>query len=329
MAKVPLGKNGPLVSPIGFGAMGLSEFYGPADEEENLKVLNHAIDIGCTFWDTADVYGMGANEKLIAKILKTRRDEVFLCTKFGIVRGTKGEFLGVDGSPEYIKKCCQASLDRLETPYIDLYYQHRVDPKTPIETTVKAMAELVKEGKVKYLGLSEASAATIRRAHAVHPITAVQVEYSPWSLDIEQNDILKTCEELGIAVVPYSPLGRGFLTGQIRSPSDFGPDDYRQYQPRFQRDAFYKNLALVDALKKLAEKKGITAAQLTLAWVKAQGVCMISIPGTKKISRLEENFAAKDVVITEEDNQAVREILKTIPVIGQRYNEAGMRSTNL
>ncbi|KAJ3194526.1 hypothetical protein HK101_002541 [Irineochytrium annulatum] len=328
--KTQLGRNGPMVSAVGFGAMGMSGFYGDSEEEENLKTLNHAIDIGCTFWDTADVYGSGgANEKLIAKVLKTRRSEVFLCTKFGIVRDpVTGALAGISGKAEYVKKACQASLDRLGVDQIDLYYQHRVDHSTPIEETVGAMAELVKEGKVKYLGLSEASAATIRRAHAVHPITAYQVEYSPWTLDIEQNDILSTCKELGIAVIPYSPLGRGFLTGALRSLDDLADDDWRKTNPRFTGENFSKNLEIVDALKALAEQKGCTVAQLTLAWVMRQAPHCIPIPGTTKSHRLDENWGATRVTITDEDEKAVRDVIARIPVAGTRYPESSLATCN-
>ncbi|KAJ3324045.1 hypothetical protein HDU76_013503 [Blyttiomyces sp. JEL0837] len=330
-SKVQLGRNGPFVAPIGLGAMGMSEFYpGAGNEEENLKTLNHAIDIGCNFIDTADMYGMGKNEQLLAKVLKTRRSEVFICTKFGVVRGPNGEFTGVNGSPEYVKQACNASLRRLGIECIDLYYQHRVDPKTPIEDTVRAMAELVKEGKVKYLGLSEASAATIRRAHAIHPISAYQVEYSPWTLDIEQNGIFETCKELGIAIIPYSPLGRGFLTGSFKTPEDFPADDYRRYQPRFQGEAFYKNLELVEALKKVASSKGCTISQLTLAWVISQAPDMIiPIPGTTKAARVDENWGARDVEITEEDEKLIRKILGEIEIVGARGPASSMATIDV
>ncbi|KAJ3118728.1 hypothetical protein HDU96_009317 [Phlyctochytrium bullatum] len=324
-----LGKNGPVVAALGLGAMGMSEFYGVTNEEESLRTLNRSIDLGCTFIDTADMYGIGENEKLLAKVLKTRRKEVFLCTKFGILRDETGKFSGICGTPEYVKKACNASLERLGIDCIDLYYQHRVDPNTPIEDTVRAMAELVKEGKIRYIGLSEASAQTIRRAHAVHPVAAVQLEYSPWSIDIEQNGILETCKELGIAVVAYSPLGRGFLTGQFKSPDDFEEGDYRKFNPRFLGDNFKKNLAIVDALDAIAKKKGVTVTQLTLAWVSAQYEMMIPIPGTKKVSRLEENWASTNITITPEDNAAIREIINSIPVAGTRYPEAGMKLVNL
>ncbi|KAJ3050657.1 hypothetical protein HK097_008338 [Rhizophlyctis rosea] len=322
-----LGRNGPTVPALGLGCMGMSEFYGPGDEEENLAVLNKAIDLGCTFWDTADMYGSGANEELLAKVLKTRRNEVFLCTKFGNVRGPGGSFLGVSGTPEYVRQCCDASLKRLGVSQIDLYYQHRVDTKTPIEETVKAMAELVKEGKVKYLGLSECSANTLRKAHAVHPIAAVQVEYSPWTLDIETNDLLKTCRELGVAIVAYSPLGRGFLTGQFKSSADFAPGDYRNHNPRFQGENFTNNLKLVEKIEELAAKKGVKASQLTLAWVLSQGDDFIAIPGTKRIKYLEENLKSVDVKITPEEDKQIREIIKSIEIIGARY--ADMSAVNL
>ncbi|KAJ3215313.1 hypothetical protein HDU67_000590 [Dinochytrium kinnereticum] len=328
--KVSLGRNGPLVSPLGLGAMGMSEFYGVADEAESLRTLNRAIDLGCTFIDTSNIYGIGgANEILLSKVLKHRRNEVFLCTKFGIMRDAEGKFVGINGSPEHVKSSCDASLERLGIDCIDLYYQHRVDPNTPIEETVKAMAELVKEGKVKYLGLSEASAETIRKAHAVHPISAVQLEYSPWSVDIESNGILETCRDLGIAVVAYSPLGRGFLTGQIKSPDDLAADDYRKYNPRFMGENFNKNLSIVNALAELAKTKGVTSAQLTLAWVAAQYPMMIPIPGTTKVSRLEENWAATKITITAEENAAIRKIIASIPIAGDRYPESGMRMVNL
>ncbi|KAI9313671.1 aldo/keto reductase [Zopfochytrium polystomum] len=329
--KKPLGRDGPLVAPVGLGAMGMSEFYGPSDDEENLRVLHHAIDVGMTFIDTADMYGSGANERLIAKVLKTRRSEVFLCTKFGNVRGPNGEFLGVRGDPDYVRECCKKSLERLEVDCIDLYYQHRVDPKTPIEDTVRAMAELVKEGKVKYLGLSEASAATIRRAYAVHPIAALQIEYSPWTTDIEQNAVLKTCEELGIAIVAYSPLGRGFLTGQIKSVDDLAPDDFRRFIPRFQGDNFAKNLKIVDELNRLAAAKGVAASQLTLAWVARQSskVSIIPIPGTRKIERVNENWAAKDIVLTDDEDSAIRAIIDSFTVEGTRYAKEHMHTVNI
>lgn len=241
-----LGKNGPELPALGpkLGCMGMSEFYGPSDENDNLAVLNKAIELGCIFWDTADMYGCGKNEELLSKVLKTQREKVFLCTKFGNVRGPNGEFLGINGKPEYVKESCANSLKRLGVDYIDLYYQHRVDKTVPIEDTVRAMAELVKEGKVKYLGLSECSAATLRRAYAVHPIACVQMEYSPWALEIETNGFLETARELGVAIVAYSPLGRGFLSGQYKTLADFAPTDFRKWLPRFQEDNFAKEFGI-------------------------------------------------------------------------------------
>ncbi|KAJ3069332.1 hypothetical protein HDU98_007619 [Podochytrium sp. JEL0797] len=319
--------SNPLVSALGFGAMGLSEFYGATDESESLATLKHALDIGCTFWDTSDMYGSGHNEELIGKFIKMHqcRDKVFVCTKFGIVRHPT---MGLDSSPAYVRSACEASLKRLGIECIDLYYQHRVDPKTPIEDTMRALVTLVNEGKIKHIGLSEASAATIRRAHAIHPIAAYQVEYSPWTTEIEHNDILATCNELGIAVIAYSPLGRGFLTGRFRSPEDFEEGDYRKGNPRFQGDAFAKNLEIVKALEKLAEDKKCSVAQLTLAWVMAQGPCVIPIPGTKSIKRLDENCGSLNVTITPEDNKAVRDIIAQIPVTGTRYDARGMTLVN-
>ncbi|ORY52927.1 aldo/keto reductase [Rhizoclosmatium globosum] len=330
--QVRLGRNGPHVSALGFGAMGMSEFYGSTDDAASLGTLKHAVAIGCTFWDTADMYGIGHNERLIGRFFaenSAARDNVFLATKFGIRRDPVTKLpLGLDSSPAYVRAACEASLERLGVKSIDLYYQHRVDPNTPIEDTVKAMAELVKEGKVKYLGLSEASAETIRRAHKIHPITAYQVEYSPWTTDIEDNGILETCNELGIAVIAYSPLGRGFLTGRYKSPDDFEEGDYRRNNPRFQGEAFTKNLELVDALTQLATKKGCTVSQFTLAWVMAQGPNVIPIPGTKSSTRLDENFGALDVKITPEDDKAIRDVIKQIGVSGTRYDARGMTLVN-
>ncbi|KAJ3348725.1 hypothetical protein HDU83_001067 [Entophlyctis luteolus] len=346
MKQTTLGRNGPTVSAIGLGVMGMSEFYGETNDAESIATLKHAIDIGCTFWDTSDMYGIGHNEELIGKVLKEVgrfdrslsalsgndlvRDKVFICTKFGIVRDkeTKG-FVGYDSSPEYVKKACYASLERLGIDTIDLYYQHRVDKNTPIEDTVRAMADLVKEGKVRYLGLSEASADTIRRAHKIHPIAAYQVEYSPWSTDIETNGILDTCNELGIAVIAYSPLGRGFLTGRFKSVDDFEAGDYRKYNPRFQGENFQKNLDIVEALARLAKAKNVSVSQLTLAWVISQGPIIIPIPGTKKSERLDENCASLAVTITEEDKKAIRDIIATIPVSGDRYDARGMSAVNV
>ncbi|KAL2916783.1 hypothetical protein HK105_203562 [Polyrhizophydium stewartii] len=327
-----LGRNGPLVSALGFGAMGMSEFYGAIDEkseEESVALLHKIIDTGCTFWDTADMYGTGRNEQLLSRVLKTRRNEVFLCTKFGIVRdGTSGG-RSVCGTPEYVRKACEASLARLGVDTIDLYYQHRVDPLVPIEDTVAAMAELVKEGKVRYLGLSEASAETIRRAHAVHPIAAYQVEYGPWCLDIENDGRLATCRELGIAIIAYSPLGRGFLTGAIKSPADFGEGDFRKYLPRFQPGAFEKNLELVHEFERIAAAKGVTVSQLCLAWVMAQGDDIIPIPGTKREKYFFDNWGSLNVKLTDAELREIRELIAKLPVEGTRYPENGMKLVNL
>jgi aryl-alcohol dehydrogenase-like predicted oxidoreductase len=306
--------------------MGMSEFYGPTDDAENIKVLKRSIELGSIFWDTADMYGSGKNEELLAKVLQTDRDKVFLCTKFGNVRGPNGEFLGVNGKPEYVREACEKSLKRLGVSHIDLYYQHRVDKQVPIEDTVRAMAELVKEGKVKYLGLSECSAATLRRAYAVHPIAAIQMEYSPWSLEIEQNGILEAARELGVAIVAYSPLGRGFLTGQYKSPADLDPTDFRRHMPRFTPEVFPKNLELVDKFTELAKKKNVTPSQLVLAWVLSQGEDFIVIPGTKKIKYLEENVGAGKVTVTKEENDEIRKFISSITIGGTRYPEVLLKA---
>ncbi|KAI9202309.1 aldo/keto reductase [Polychytrium aggregatum] len=327
--QIRLGRNGPLVSPIGLGCMGMSEFYGASNDEESIAVLNRAIDLGATFWDTADIYGYGDNERLLAKVLATRRDSVFLCTKFGIVRDrTDPTVRGFSGTPEYVRKACEASLERLQVQTIDLYYLHRADPNIPIEVTVAAMAELVKEGKVRYLGLSEVSGDTLRRAYAVHPIAAVQVEYSPWTLDIETNGLLDACRELGVTIVAYSPLGRGFLTGQYQSLDDFAADDYRRFSPRFAGDNFQKNLDLVRKFEEIAKAKGVSTSQFVLAWVVAQGEDFITIPGTKRVKYLEENMGAANVEITAEDKAAVRQILDSFEVSGDRYPTNMMAALN-
>ncbi|RUS29112.1 aldo/keto reductase [Jimgerdemannia flammicorona] len=314
-----LGRTGIKVAAIGLGCMGMSEFYGPGDEKESIAVLERSIELGANFWDTADMYGMGKNEELLAKVLKTRRSEVFLATKFGNVRGPNGEFLGVNGTPEYVRQALEASLRRLQVDYVDLYYQHRVDPNVPIEDTVRAMAELVKEGKVRYLGLSECSAATLRRAYAVHPIAALQMEYSPWALDIEENGILETARELGVTIVAYSPLGRGMLTGQYTSPDDFEENDFRRTAPRFNAENFPKNLDLVCRFDELAKAKGVTTSQFVLAWVLAQGQDFIPIPGTKRIKYLEENVGAADVALSEHELKEIRKIINSIEIHGTRY----------
>lgn len=328
MKKIKLGTQGLVVSQIGLGCMGMSEFYGSRDDEESLATIERALDLGVTFLDTSDVYGPHINEVLVGRAIQKRRDEVQLATKFGIVRDPANPALrGISGKPAYVKSSCEASLKRLHVEVIDLYYQHRVDPETPIEDTVGAMAELVKEGKVRYLGLSEASPATIRRAHAVHPISALQTEYSLWSREPEE-EILPTLRELGIGMVPYSPLGRGFLTGQIKSPEDFEADDYRRNSPRFQGENFQKNLALVEQLEDLAREKGCNSAQLALAWVLAQGDDLAPIPGTKRRIYLEENVKAGDLKLTASELARLDEIAPHGFAAGARYPEAMMKAIN-
>ena len=310
------------VSSLGLGCMGMSEFYGPGDEGESLATIAAALDAGCTFLDTADMYGPFTNEKLVGKAISDRRDEVVLATKFGNERRADGSFVGVNGSPEYVRSACDASLQRLGVDVIDLYYQHRVDRSVPIEDTVGAMAELVAAGKVRYLGLSEASAETIRRAHVVHPITALQTEYSLWEREPEQK-VRPLLRELGIGFVAYSPLGRGFLTGEIRSPEDFAPDDFRRNAPRFQGENFDRNLRLVDQVRDLAHAKDCTPAQLALAWLLAQGDDIVAIPGTKKRGRLAENLGAVDVDLTAEDLRHLDELAPPGAAAGDRYANMG------
>lgn len=313
-----LGTTGVEISPIGLGCMGMSDFYGTADDAKSTALLNHALDTGMNFFDTADMYGPWTNERLIGAALRTRRDEAIIATKFGVLRDESGGFLGVKGTPEYVRSSCDGSLERLGVETIDLYYQHRVDPGTPIEETVGAMAELVKAGKVRFLGLSEATPDQIRRAHAVHPISALQTEYSLWSREPEA-ELLATCKELGITFVAYSPLGRGFLTGAIKSPEDFAEDDFRRNNPRFKGENFQKNLNLVDAVRELAEQKGVTSAQLALAWILHQGEHLVTIPGTTKRHRFDENEAANDVVLTSEELAFLDENLPVGAASGDRY----------
>ncbi|MCY7321124.1 MAG: aldo/keto reductase [Phormidesmis sp. CAN_BIN36] len=326
MKQRKLGNQGLVVSELGLGCMGMSEFYGTADETEAIATIHRALELGVTLLDTADMYGVGHNEELVGKAIKDRRDRVIIATKFGNVRGSDGSFLGVNGKPDYVRSACDASLKRLGVDVIDLYYQHRVDANTPIEETVGAMAELVQAGKVRYLGLSEAATATIRRAHAVHPIAALQTEYSLWSREPEA-EILPTCRELGIGFVPYSPLGRGFLTGKIKSLADLSEGDFRaERYPRFQAENMQHNLELVQQVEQMAAAKGIKAGQLALAWVLAQGEDMVPIPGTKRRTYLEENIAAATVTLTQAELDQIGKALPLGIAVGDRYTD--MSSVN-
>jgi aryl-alcohol dehydrogenase-like predicted oxidoreductase len=320
-----LGSSALQVSALGLGCMGMSEFYGPRDETESIAVVHRAIDLGITFLDTADIYGQGRNEELVGRALQGRRNQVVLATKFGNVRGQDGSFIGVNGKPEYVRSACEASLRRLDVDVIDLYYQHRVDPNTPIEDTVGAMASLIREGKVRFLGLSEAGPETIRRAQAVHPIAALQTEYSLWSRDPE-NEILPVIRELGIGFVAYSPLGRGFLSGRIRRIEDLAPDDWRRNTPRFQGENLERNLQLVAEIESIAREKQCTPSQLALAWVLAQGKDIVPIPGTKRTRYLEENVTAVQVRLSPEDLARINRALPHGAASGARYPEAAMKA---
>ena len=329
--KIPmrqLGTSGLTVSALGLGCMSMSEFYGRADQQESLHTLHRAIERGINFFDTADIYGVGRNEELLAGVLQENREGLIVATKFGIVRNEKGEFLGLNSKPDYVRAACEASLRRLGVEVIDLYYQHRVDPDTPIEETVGAMAGLVNEGKVRYLGLSEAGPHTIRKAHAVHPIEALQTEYSLWTRDPE-SEILPTCRELGIGFVPYSPLGRGFLARNIKKPDELEKDDWRRSGPRFQEENFQKNLKLIEALETLANEKGCKPAQLALAWVMAQGEDLVPIPGTTKRTHLEDNIDAVKVRFTQDELDKINRIAPFGVAAGERYTEMGMAWVNL
>lgn len=323
-----LGNSGIAVSSIGLGCMGMSDFYGKSDDVKSLALLEKAVELGVNFWDTADMYGTGHNEMLISQVLRHHRDEIIIATKFGNMRRIDGAQLGINGTPEYVKSACDMSLKRLGVDHIDLYYQHRVDPNVPIEDTVGAMAKLVKAGKVRFLGLSEASVKTIRKACTVHSITALQTEYSLWTRDPE-SEILDTCRELNIAFVAYSPLGRGFLTGQVTQPDELEPNDFRRHNPRWREENLKQNLALVDKVKDIAAAKGCTPAQLALAWVLAQGENIIPIPGTRREKYLRENIGALDVVLTAADLAQINAVFPSGAAAGTRYHETMMNRVNI
>ena len=327
MDQRPLGSGGLTVSRMGLGCMGMSEFYGTGDEKESIRTIHRALEMGMNFLDTADIYGVGRNEDLVGKAIRDRRDKAVLATKFGNVRGADGSWLGVNGKPEYVRSCCEASLRRLRVDVIDLYYQHRVDPNTPIEETVGAMAELVRQGKVRYLGLSEAAPATIRRACAAHPIAALQTEYSLWTRDPEK-EVLPTCRELGVGFVPYSPLGRGIFGGKIKSLNDVEEGDYRRNNPRYAEGNLPHNLSLVERLEKIAAGKKCRPAQLALAWLLARGEDIFPIPGTKRVERLEENAGALDVVLTPDDLARLDAAFPPGAAKGTRYHEQAMKALN-